>query len=175
MCGPVRGEADSPVGGTLECAGLCRCENPIRVTPCGRRASARRSDGDRRRPIDTLGRRLRWRAIAGAAKRVRGGREKSWPRSSREYPRRAKPKGGSSVWRANPSLGARDFRKAATQEPRPLGPVRRFGGGSTAGRNGKWVRSGGNASGTFREEKPPKGESQERCRYETRPARDRRE
>jgi hypothetical protein len=34
---------------------------------------------------------------------------------------------------------------------------------------------GGNVAGTFREEKPPKGESQERCRYETRPARSCRE
>ncbi|OWY71756.1 hypothetical protein B7486_08805 [cyanobacterium TDX16] len=34
---------------------------------------------------------------------------------------------------------------------------------------------GGNAHATFREEKAPKGESQRRCRHETRPARHARE
>jgi hypothetical protein len=38
-----------------------------------------------------------------------------------------------------------------------------------------WVLPGGNTPDTFREEKPPKGESHECRRYEKRPARDRRE
>lgn len=35
-----------------------------------------------------------------------------------------------------------------------------------------WEHPDGDVGGTFREEKAPKGESQERCRYEKRPARD---
>jgi hypothetical protein len=65
--------------------------------------------------------------------------------------------------------------RVKAQELRPVGPVHRFGGGSTDGRNSMWARPGGNAPDTFREEKAPKGESHERRRYETRPARDRRE
>jgi len=38
-----------------------------------------------------------------------------------------------------------------------------------------WVHPGGNAPETFREEKAPKGESHERRRRETKPARARRE
>jgi hypothetical protein len=41
--------------------------------------------------------------------------------------------------------------------------------------NGMWVRPCGNAADTFGEEKAPKGKAQERCRYETKPARARRE
>jgi hypothetical protein len=38
-----------------------------------------------------------------------------------------------------------------------------------------WGSFGGNAVAAFGEGKPPKGESHERCRHETRLARDRRE
>jgi hypothetical protein len=48
------------------------------------------------------------------------------------------------------------------------------GEGLTGRRNGKWVIPGGNAPDAVREEKAPKGESQERCRCETEPARVRR-
>jgi hypothetical protein len=41
--------------------------------------------------------------------------------------------------------------------------------------NGMWVRPCGNAADTFGEEKAPKGKAHERCRYETKPARARRE
>jgi len=64
--------------------------------------------------------------------------------------------------------------RVKAQEPRPVGPAYRFGGGKTDGRNGMWVHPRGNAAGTLREEKAPKGESQERCRCETKPARARR-
>lgn len=47
--------------------------------------------------------------------------------------------------------------------------------GITGRRNGMWVRRRGNASDTFREEKAPKGEAQERRRCETKPTRARRE
>jgi hypothetical protein len=61
------------------------------------------------------------------------------------------------------------------QEPGPIGPARCYGGGSTGGWNGKWANPGGNTPDVLREGKPPKGESQERCRCEKKPARDRRE
>jgi len=38
-----------------------------------------------------------------------------------------------------------------------------------------WAHCGGDADGTFREEKAPKGESRERCRCETEPTRRARE
>jgi hypothetical protein len=38
-----------------------------------------------------------------------------------------------------------------------------------------WVLLPGNGLDTFRKEKAPKGKSQERCRCETKPARNRRE
>jgi hypothetical protein len=41
--------------------------------------------------------------------------------------------------------------------------------------NGRWVLPLGNGLVTFRKEKAPKGESQERCRCETKPARNCRE
>jgi hypothetical protein len=41
--------------------------------------------------------------------------------------------------------------------------------------NGMWVLPPGNGLDTFRKEKAPKGESQERCRCETKPARNHRE
>jgi len=77
---------------------------------------------------------------------------------------------GSKARRSPGTLG-----RDQAQEPQPIGPAHRLGGGSTDRRNGKWVRPGGNAPGTFREEKAPKGESHERCRCETKPARNRRE
>jgi len=74
-----------------------------------------------------------------------------------------------------PRAITRYFREARTQEPRLVGPVRRFGGGINAELNGMWVHSGRKVVGTSRKGKPPKGESQERCRCETKPARDSRE
>jgi hypothetical protein len=65
--------------------------------------------------------------------------------------------------------------RVKAQEPRPVGPDRRFGSGNNDGRNGTWVHAGQRRPGTSLEEKAPKGESQERCRYETRPAQARRE
>jgi hypothetical protein len=65
--------------------------------------------------------------------------------------------------------------RVKAQEPRSVGPAHRFGGGITDGVNGTWVHPRGNAADTFREEKAPKGESQERRRRETKPARARRE
>jgi hypothetical protein len=80
----------------------------------------------------------------------------------------------------HPAVGVLNTRSVARDSPvgsnpRNRGPssrpshfrVRRY----TDGRNGKWVHPVGNDPDTNREEKAPKGESQERCRYETRPAR----
>jgi len=47
--------------------------------------------------------------------------------------------------------------------------------GVTGGTNGKWVFRAETLSEAVREEKAPKGESHERCRCETKPARERRE
>jgi hypothetical protein len=56
-----------------------------------------------------------------------------------------------------------------------MGPAQRFGVGNTDGWNGKWVHSSAKAASTLREENAPKGESHERRRCETKPARARRE
>jgi hypothetical protein len=60
--------------------------------------------------------------------------------------------------------------RAEPQKPRLVGPAHRFGGGITDDANGTWVLPRGNAADTFREEKAPKGESQERRRCEKKPA-----
>jgi hypothetical protein len=91
-------------------------------------------------------------------------------------PRRAKPKGASSGWRTKPSFNRQGLSEGSNPRNRGLfGPAQRYGVGSTDRLNGRWDHSGGNRPDTFREEKAPKGESHERCRCETKPARDRRE
>jgi len=101
---------------------------------------------------------------------------KARARSSSGSPRRVKPKGAASGWRTNPASGRQGLSTGLKPRNRGLvGPAHRFGGGSTDGLNGMWVLPGGNAPDTCREEEAPKGESQERRRYEKRPARARRE
>jgi hypothetical protein len=63
-------------------------------------------------------------------------------------------------------VGANPRNRGSSSRPSHL-RMRRY----TDGRNGMWVLPVGNDRDTSREEKAPKGESQERCRYETRPAR----
>jgi len=107
---------------------------------------------------------------------VEGVRAKSRARLSSASLRRVKPKGAASDGRANPASVARDSRKGQSPEA-----AARWAGlsasadGKTDGKNGTWVLPGGNAPDTFREEEAPQGESQERRRYEKRPARARRE
>jgi hypothetical protein len=62
--------------------------------------------------------------------------------------------------------------RVKTQEPRLIepAPAPRVCG-YTDERNGRWVLPAGNGLDTLREGKAPKGESQERCRCETKPAR----
>lgn len=56
------------------------------------------------------------------------------------------------------------------------GPAHLLRQGGISGRaNGMWVSPCGNVADTFGEEKAPKGEAQERCRCEIKPARARRE
>jgi hypothetical protein len=83
-----------------------------------------------------------------------------------------KPKGASGGWRTKPPSGRKGLSGGKDPEAAACwaGPLPECDG-KTGRRNGKWVGSGGNAPGAVREEKAPKGESQERCRCETEPAR----
>jgi len=108
-----------------------------------------------------------------AAKRVRGDRAKSRSRLSRANPRRAKPKGATGGRRAKPmpgrserseglkpgNRGPRD-RPSASAEGLPVGAT--VGGCFCAVTRGYLSRR-----------QAPKGESQERCRCERKPARTR--
>jgi hypothetical protein len=70
-----------------------------------------------------------------------------------------------AVGELNPCRPPGTLERVKTQEPGLVwaGPSP-SGGGSTDGRNGRWVHPGGNTPDTFREGNAPKGESQERCR-----------
>jgi hypothetical protein len=71
---------------------------------------------------------------------------------------------------------ARHSREAWTQEPGPVRPVWRLRAAEILpGTTVCGFASGRKAGKTSREGKPPKGESHERCRCETKPARDSRE
>jgi len=84
--------------------------------------------------------------------------------------------GATSFRVANTVPAARDSRKGQSPEA-----AARWAGsppsaaGSPTGETARGSDRRGNASATFREEKAPKGESQERRRCETKPARARRE
>jgi len=132
---------------------------------------ARWAEEARRKPIETLGRRP-----AGVSQQ-----DKARERRSSEISvqasvgnlARVKPKGASSGRCAKHTLGRQGLSEGS--KPRNCGSssrpshlrVRRY----TGERNGTWVLPVGNGPDTFREEKAPKGKSQERCRYETKPAR----
>jgi len=93
-------------------------------------------------------------------------------RLSRASPRREKPKGASSGRRPKPTSGRKGLPEGAKPRNRgPQGPTFCFGSWFTCGRNGRWVRPIRKRADAFREEKAPKGESQERRRCETEPAR----
>ena len=79
---------------------------------------------------------LRCRSVGAKrrlTKRVRGDLEKSGSRPSPADPRGAKPKGGAGGLRLKTPWFARQSREMRSQKPRSFGPVRRFGGGETAG------------------------------------------
>jgi len=81
------------------------------------------------------------------------------------------PREHPAVAALNPWRSPGTSERVKAQEPRSVGPAQRGGAGATDGGNGRWVLPRGNAADTFREEKAPKGESQERCRHARRPAR----
>jgi hypothetical protein len=174
MSGPAKGEDNSPGIGWLEWSGTGGCENPRRVASAGLHSGAA-SGGARRRLTETLRRRWIWRAIAGPAKRVRGDPEKSGSRSSPQNPRGAKPKEGAGDRRLKTPFG----RKALSGGMAP--EIEACQAGLTLRRqrncqaNGRWVRLGRKVLESSRKGKPSKGESQERRRCETEPARDSRE
>jgi len=109
-------------------------------------------------------------------KRVRGDRAKSRSRPSRVALEGQNPREQPAVGALNMRLVVRDSWKGQSPEiaARQAGPR-----ASAWGYTDEWTVCGfirvGNDAVTFREEKAPKGESQERCRYETRLARHRRE
>jgi hypothetical protein len=91
-------------------------------------------------------------------------------------PGRENPKGASSHARAK-TFGAWQGTLREGQNPevevRASRPLLRQG--NIQRTNGMWAHRRGNAAATSLEEKAPKGQSHERCRYETEPARMRRE
>jgi hypothetical protein len=97
-------------------------------------------------------------------------------RLSREYPGRGKPREGTSSHRVKRPADCQGLPEGLKPSNRPLsGRPGASAAGIPLGGNGRWVHPGGNALETFRKGKPSKGESQERCRCETKPARARRE
>jgi hypothetical protein len=127
--------------------------------------------GAERTPIDTLGRRRPGESPVRKARERRRG--EILAKADVADPRGGKPRGASSSRCAKHMWAARDSRKAEPQELRPVEPAPHLGAGYTVRRNSRWGLPPGNGLDAFREEKAPKGESQERCRCETKPARDR--
>lgn len=112
------------------------------------------------------------------AKRVSGAPGETPARSSCESPGRARLKGASGAVDALiTQRRARDASNETPQKPRASAAGRRRNKRRlTRGKNGTWGGCKcGNASAAVFAEKAPKGESQERCRSETRSTRSRRE
>jgi hypothetical protein len=133
------------------------------------------TDGAGRRPIDTLGRRCVGRFAAWRAKRVRGasGRE-ARARSSVECPGRDKSQGRHQRAAGqhpveSPGTLARD----KAQKSAHVGPAHCHRRREYRRARRQVGSTGWKHAGTLPEEKPPKGEPQERCRCETEPARNR--
>jgi len=175
MTGSTQGEANSPDVRLLECSGPGRCGNPRRVASAGACFGAW-PGGARRWPIETLRHRRAWRVIA----RLREVRER------RRGEVRAKVVAVMTLEGRNPReapviVGLNPRRSQGTlgrYEPRNRGlsgrldaSVSGVAGGLTVGGFFPVER----AAETSREVKPSKGESQERRRCETKPARDSRE
>jgi hypothetical protein len=171
MCGAARGEhiaREAAEPNDQERPGAETLRRCLTLTQAGLPAGAEEA---RRKLIETLGHRRLGVSPGGKVRERRSG----------EIPVKAfvgnlgrvKPKGASSGWRTKHTLGRQGLLEGLN--PRNCGSssrpshlrVRRY----TDERNGMWVLPAGNGPDTFREEKAPKGESQERCRYETRPAR----
>jgi len=155
--------------------GLCRCKNPQRVPPDALtclHARNRAEAGGGRSKLRGAG---RIAGDCGTAKRVRGGRAKPGQGCRERTLEGTTPREPPAVDVLNPRPVARDSRKDKPRNRGPQGRPPASVGGVTCGRNGRWAHRCGNAPVAFREEKAPKGESQERSRREKKPARDRRE
>jgi len=129
----------------------------------------------KREPIETLRRRRVRRAIARICEACERRPEEIQAKAFAARPREANPMGGASSGRAKTPCGC----KALSGGMNPATEVRRAGLALRRQKhcrtNGTWVRFQLKGCKTSREVKPPKGESQERCRCETKPARDPRE
>jgi len=113
-------------------------------------------DGAKREPIDTLGCRCsRW-LVTCFAKHARGERVKarsrlSWKTLEGRNPREHPAAGGLNPCRVRGTLG-----RVESQEPRPIGPAQRYGGGSTDRLNGRRAHLSANTGGYL-----PRGERSE--------------
>jgi len=90
-------------------------------------------------------------------KRARGNQKKFWLRFSREYPGRAKPKGGTSGCRAKHLHSRQVLSEGRTWKPRCDGAVRRCGVGKPLNQSVGRAVPAEDAVETFRKAKPPKG------------------
>jgi hypothetical protein len=117
-----------------------------------------------------------WRATAGAQSVREEFERRFGPGSRRKTLEGLSPREHPAVENLNPCRLRGTLERVEPQEPGLVwaGPSP-SGGGSTNGQNGRWAHPGGNTPDTFREGNASKGESQERCRCETKPARPRRE
>jgi len=143
--------------------------------PCGDTSVLRHAGKAGRKLIETLGRRWVGRKSSDSPS-VREELGRRFEQGFRWRTLEGKNPGEHpAAGTTNPLLVRQGLSKGSRPRNRSLfGPAQRFRDGSTDRRNGRWVHLEGNASGTFREEKAPKGESHERRRCETKPARDRR-
>lgn len=103
---------------------------------------------------------------------MRGGWAKSRPRLLRVALKGGNPGEQPAVGILNTCWLPGTLAGVKAQKPRLAEPARVLASGINGEINGMWVHPGAdNASGTLRVEKAPKGESQERCRCEIKPAR----
>jgi hypothetical protein len=116
---------------TRDCAGAKTLGGSLRPTRC---SLLQRKGVARREPIDTLWRRWSGRFVVRVAKRVRGGRAKSWPRLPRADPGRGKPMGASSGRGAKHVCGRQGLRQGSKPRNRGLsGRPNASASGTTAG------------------------------------------
>jgi len=136
---------------------------------------AERADETKQKLIETLRRRRCGASRNEEARERRPG--EILVKASDEHPGREKPKGATSGRRPKPTLGRQGLagwvkaQKSQLIEPAPESSDARV----YRWVNDMWVLPSRKRPVTICEEKAPKGESHERCRYETRLARPRRE
>jgi len=139
MYGATWGEAISPGAAGFECRGSYWCENPVRVAPSGGSACRVRGRGQAKTdrysgaPVNPVT--CDW--VCEARGRSQG--RNPWQGQRRNTLGGWKPKGAASGWRVKPRSPPGTPGRVKAQEPRPVGPAHRFGGGKTDGWNGTWV------------------------------------